>query len=199
MNPRRGGTCSVGCAGGAPLPAATPVASANDAGAAKVSIDRICATWDPAYLLLLGGPELVPLHSLANPLWTGDPSTTRTSSFAAICRTRVTPRHRPMRVPSSGRPAWSVGYPTSSETAMPAKRSTALRPDGADPAPVSGPQGLDHPDPAQVQPFGQEREPETQDHRNRHDTLRRATSRTAPKPAEADTRKESVTAVSTRG
>jgi hypothetical protein len=53
---------------------ATPVASAADAAATKASVDRIYAAWNPAYLLLLGGPELVAQHSLANPLWTGDPN-----------------------------------------------------------------------------------------------------------------------------
>ena len=45
----------------------------TDAGAAKAVVDSIYAAWAPAYLLLLGGPELLPLHSLTNPLWTGDP------------------------------------------------------------------------------------------------------------------------------
>ncbi|MEO6713904.1 MAG: hypothetical protein ABIM89_10795 [Mycobacteriales bacterium] len=52
---------------------ATKVTAAADAVAVKASIDRIYAKWAPAYLMLLGGPELVPQHSLPNPLWTGDP------------------------------------------------------------------------------------------------------------------------------
>ena len=52
---------------------ATAVAAA-DPEATKAAVDRIFATWGPAYLLLLGGPELVPLVDLANPLWTGDPN-----------------------------------------------------------------------------------------------------------------------------
>lgn len=53
---------------------AAAVVSAADAAAVKACIDRIYAVWNPAYLMLLGGPELVPQTSLANPLWTGDPN-----------------------------------------------------------------------------------------------------------------------------
>ena len=51
----------------------TRVDNPGDAGAVKASIDRIYASWNPAYLLLLGGPELVAQPRLGNPLWTGDP------------------------------------------------------------------------------------------------------------------------------
>jgi hypothetical protein len=53
---------------------ATPITEAGDAEKVKATIDSIFATRNPAYLMLLGGPELVPLVNLANPLWTGDPS-----------------------------------------------------------------------------------------------------------------------------
>lgn len=53
---------------------ATPITEAGDAETVKATIDSIFATRNPAYLMLLGGPELVPLVNLANPLWTGDPS-----------------------------------------------------------------------------------------------------------------------------
>ena len=53
---------------------ATPVTAAADAEPVKAIVDRIFAARNPAYLMLLGGPELVPLVDLANPLWTGDPN-----------------------------------------------------------------------------------------------------------------------------
>jgi hypothetical protein len=53
--------------------AATRVDNPADTAAVKASIDRIYATWNPAYLLLLGGPELVAQPQLGNSLWTGDP------------------------------------------------------------------------------------------------------------------------------
>jgi hypothetical protein len=53
---------------------ATRLASSTDAAAAKTIVDRVYAAWAPAYLLILGGPELVGQHALANPLWTGDPN-----------------------------------------------------------------------------------------------------------------------------
>jgi hypothetical protein len=53
---------------------ATALAAATDVETVKATVDRIFATWSPAYLAILGGPDLVPLVNLANPLWTGDPN-----------------------------------------------------------------------------------------------------------------------------
>ena len=53
---------------------AQPVASAADAVGIKAAIEAIFASWSPAYLALLGGPDLVTTVSLTNPLWTGNPS-----------------------------------------------------------------------------------------------------------------------------
>jgi hypothetical protein len=49
------------------------VTAPGDVAAIKAAIDQINATWQPSYLLLLGGPDLVGTVNLANPLWTGDP------------------------------------------------------------------------------------------------------------------------------
>ena len=53
---------------------ATAVAGANDVADTKHFVDQIFTTWDPAYLMLVGGPDLVGLVNLNNPLWTGDPN-----------------------------------------------------------------------------------------------------------------------------
>jgi hypothetical protein len=52
---------------------AQPVNAATDVAAIKAAIDQIYATWQPAYLVLLGGPDLLATVNLTNPLWTGNP------------------------------------------------------------------------------------------------------------------------------
>jgi len=52
---------------------ATKVTAAADAQALKEFVDRVFAVWKPAYLLLVGGPDLLPQVQLDNPLWTGNP------------------------------------------------------------------------------------------------------------------------------
>ena len=52
---------------------AQPVSAATDVAAIKAAIDQIDATWQPAYLVLLGGPDLLATVNLTNPLWTGNP------------------------------------------------------------------------------------------------------------------------------
>ncbi|WP_432874906.1 hypothetical protein ACQPYH_23060 [Kribbella sp. CA-245084] len=52
---------------------AAPISAVADVAGTKAFIDQIFTAWDPAYLMLLGGPELVCLVNLQNPLWTGDP------------------------------------------------------------------------------------------------------------------------------
>ena len=52
---------------------AQAVTSASDPQAAKAVVDAIAAQLAPAYVVLLGGDELVPQAQLVNPLWTGDP------------------------------------------------------------------------------------------------------------------------------
>jgi len=52
---------------------ANKVDSAADSQAIKAFVDQVYAAWNPAYLVLLGGPELLSQVLLANPLWTGDP------------------------------------------------------------------------------------------------------------------------------
>ncbi len=52
----------------------SPSAAPTDVAAIKAAIDAIFATWQPAYLVLLGGPELLATVNLTNPLWTGDPN-----------------------------------------------------------------------------------------------------------------------------
>ena len=52
---------------------AQPVSAPTDVAAIKAVIDQIYAVWQPAYLVVLGGPELVATVNLTNPLWTGDP------------------------------------------------------------------------------------------------------------------------------
>ncbi len=53
---------------------AEAVASAQDPQAVKAVLDAISEKLAPAYLVLLGGPEIVPHAWLINPLWTGDPA-----------------------------------------------------------------------------------------------------------------------------
>jgi hypothetical protein len=53
---------------------AQPVSAPTDVAAIKAAIDQISAVWQPAYLVLLGGPDLVGTVSLTNPLWTGNPA-----------------------------------------------------------------------------------------------------------------------------
>lgn len=53
---------------------ATPVTAPSDVTGIKNAIDDIVAKWQPAYLVLLGGPELLATVNLTNPLWTGDPN-----------------------------------------------------------------------------------------------------------------------------
>ena len=49
------------------------VPAPTDGMTIKVAIDRIYAAWQPAYVVLVGGPDLVGTVSLTDPLWTGDP------------------------------------------------------------------------------------------------------------------------------
>jgi Peptidase family C25 len=53
---------------------ATPIAHADDVAGIKLAIDAIYRSWKPAYLVLLGGPEILGTVNLNNPLWTGDPN-----------------------------------------------------------------------------------------------------------------------------
>jgi len=46
----------------------------TDGMAIKAAVDQIYAAWQPAYVVLVGGPDLVGTVSLTNPLWTGDPA-----------------------------------------------------------------------------------------------------------------------------
>lgn len=52
---------------------ATKVDAPGDSAAIKAAVDHIFTAWSPAYLVLLGGPELLSPVTLTNPLWTGDP------------------------------------------------------------------------------------------------------------------------------
>jgi Peptidase family C25 len=52
---------------------ATRVATPGDVTDIKNAIDHIVTAWRPAYIVLLGGPDLIQTVSLVNPLWTGDP------------------------------------------------------------------------------------------------------------------------------
>jgi hypothetical protein len=52
---------------------ATVVGAPADSAAIKAFIDKLYAAWEPGYLLLLGGPELLSQVLLGNPLWTGNP------------------------------------------------------------------------------------------------------------------------------
>jgi len=52
---------------------AARVDSPTDSAAIKATVDHIYAKWGPAYLVLLGGPDLVSQVNLSNPLWTGNP------------------------------------------------------------------------------------------------------------------------------
>jgi hypothetical protein len=53
---------------------AQAVTEPTDGMAIKAAIDQIYAVWQPAYVVLVGGPDLVGTVSLTNPLWTGDPA-----------------------------------------------------------------------------------------------------------------------------
>jgi hypothetical protein len=53
---------------------AQPVSAPSDAQAIKAAIDGIFLNLQPAYLAILGGPDLVAPVNLANPLWTGNPN-----------------------------------------------------------------------------------------------------------------------------
>jgi len=46
----------------------------GDVAAIKAVVDAAVAKWQPAYLVLLGGPDLLATVNLTNPLWTGDPA-----------------------------------------------------------------------------------------------------------------------------
>ena len=46
----------------------------SDVAAIKAVVDAAVAKWQPAYVVLLGGPELLATVNLTNPLWTGDPA-----------------------------------------------------------------------------------------------------------------------------
>ena len=53
---------------------AQAVSAPTDVAAIKAAIDQINAVWQPAYIVLLGGPDLVATVNLTNPLWTGNPA-----------------------------------------------------------------------------------------------------------------------------
>lgn len=53
---------------------ATAVSAPDDAQGIKAAIDALFAQLSPAYLAILGGPELVAQVNLTNPLWTGNPN-----------------------------------------------------------------------------------------------------------------------------
>ena len=53
---------------------ATAVSGPGDVTGIKNAIDHIVTTWHPAYIVLLGGPDLLQTVNLTNPLWTGDPN-----------------------------------------------------------------------------------------------------------------------------
>jgi hypothetical protein len=65
---------AVDAAADAKTVGATTVNGVADGQATKAFIDRIYSTWHPAYLLILGGPELLTAVNLANPLWDGTPN-----------------------------------------------------------------------------------------------------------------------------
>lgn len=48
------------------------VTAPADAASIKATVDAIDAKWQPAYLVLLGGPDLLAPVELTNPLWTGN-------------------------------------------------------------------------------------------------------------------------------
>jgi hypothetical protein len=50
------------------------VSAPTDVAAIKAAIDQISTFWQPAYIVLLGGPDLVAAVNLTNPLWTGNPA-----------------------------------------------------------------------------------------------------------------------------
>ena len=50
------------------------VSAPTDVAAIKAAIDQISTFWQPAYIVLLGGPDLVATVNLTNPLWTGNPA-----------------------------------------------------------------------------------------------------------------------------
>jgi len=53
---------------------ATAITGADDVAGIKRAVDAIYGLWNPAYLVLLGGPDILGTVSLNNPLWTGDPN-----------------------------------------------------------------------------------------------------------------------------
>ena len=53
---------------------ASAIAGPTDVTGIKSALDHIFAAWQPAYLVLLGGPDLLTTVTLTNPLWTGDPN-----------------------------------------------------------------------------------------------------------------------------
>ena len=53
---------------------AVPVSAHDDVQAIKAAVDAIFTKLAPAYLAILGGPDLVAPVNLTNPLWTGDPN-----------------------------------------------------------------------------------------------------------------------------
>ena len=53
---------------------APAVTGANDVAGIKVAIYGIYRSWNPAYLVLLGGPDILGTVNLNNPLWTGNPN-----------------------------------------------------------------------------------------------------------------------------
>jgi Peptidase family C25 len=53
---------------------AAAITRADDVAGIKLAIDAIYRSWNPAYLVLLGGPDILGTVNLNNPLWTGDPN-----------------------------------------------------------------------------------------------------------------------------
>ena len=51
-----------------------PVEAPEDARAAKAAVDAVATALLPDYLVIVGGPDVVPQQPLRNPLFTGDPA-----------------------------------------------------------------------------------------------------------------------------
>ena len=68
---------------------ATRVEEVSDSEATKAFVDAVFTRYDPAYLVLLGGPELVATVPLSNPLWDGsaegDPDPVIASDLPYAC------------------------------------------------------------------------------------------------------------------
>ncbi|MCW2538448.1 MAG: hypothetical protein JWN95_173 [Frankiales bacterium] len=83
---------------------AVKVDTAADAQAIKAFVDQVYANWSPAYLVLLGGPELLAQVPLDNPLWTGnaddDPDQFIASDLPYACEAPYTTAANTFRGPT---------------------------------------------------------------------------------------------------